>query len=210
MAILKLENAGDTMTARIKQAETTAGKFGPQVKFEMENGDLLFISEPTAMRQLSRIPLEVGECAGETLVFSRDHNPNGKPYWGIRLAGAQDKAAPSKRMDSPYQAPSMGKPIKGLDDFPDEEYGRSVQSPSGPDDDDPYQNSGPIPPFHKVPPAVAKAAETAPNASKRTQLANTYLDLLAYVKTNGTLTDESAIQSAAATIFIQWKNAGVL
>ena len=209
MAILKLENAGDTLAARIKKAETTAGKFGPQVKFEMENGDLLYISEPTAMRQLDRIPLSVAECAGETLVFSRDPNPSGKPYWGIRLASAQDKAAPSKRMDSPYQAPSIGH-VKGLDDFPDEEYGRSVQSPSGPDDDDPYANSGPIPPFHKVPPAVAKAAETAPVAAKRTQLANTYLDLLAYVKANGTLTDESAIQSAAATIFIQWKNAGLV
>jgi hypothetical protein len=199
MAILKLENEGDTMTARIKQAETTAGKFGPQIKFEMENGDVLYISEPTAMRQLARIPLEVGECAGETLVFSRDHNPNGKPYWGIKVASAADKAPPSKRLSYAEAAKPSG-PSKGSLPFDEESF------PPPTDDDNPYNEPGPIPPFHKPP---TKAADTAPIAATRAAYINAYFDLLGYVKAHSGLKDEVAIQAATATLHIGLKQEGL-
>jgi len=108
MAIIKLANAGESVTWRIKNAETTAGKFGPQVKFENDKGDLLYISEDTAGRQLGRIPLDVANCAGETLTFSRTENPKGgAPYWNIALADAVDRAAPvaSKRLPPPSKKP---------------------------------------------------------------------------------------------------------
>lgn len=207
MAILKLQNAGESLTMTVKQAEVTAGKFGAQVKFENTDGDVLFVSQQTAERQLSRIPLAVEDCAGETLVFSRDENKGGgAPYWGIRLAGAADKAPPSRRMDSPYQAPSIGKPIKGLDDFPDEEYGASVHSPDGVNPNDAYANPGPLPPFHKPP---TKAAATAPTAVDRMKVAREYLDLLAWVKAELPKLDDSAAQAAAATIYIAWGKKGL-
>lgn len=124
MAILKLQSAGESLTMTVKHAEVTAGKFGSQVKFENTDGDVLFVSQQTAERQLSRIPLAVEECAGETLVFSRDENRSGgAPYWGIRLAGAADRAAPSKRLSyaeantpqaaAPRTTPQVNPPITG-------------------------------------------------------------------------------------------------
>lgn len=119
MAIVKLANAGESVTWTIKAAETVAGKFGPQVKFESTEGDLLFVSAETAERQLARIPLGVAECAGETLVFARDPNKNGgAPYWSIRLAGAADRQPPSKRLTyqeaaKPVSTPQVNPPITG-------------------------------------------------------------------------------------------------
>ena len=100
MGIIKLQNAGDAVTWRIKSAETVAGRFGSQVKFENDSGDVLYISEETAGRQLGRIPLDIANCAGETLTFSRSENPKGgAPYWNITVADAVDRApAPSKRL----------------------------------------------------------------------------------------------------------------
>lgn len=206
MAILKLQNAGESMVMTVRKAEVTAGKFGSQVKFENTDGDVLFVSQETAERQLSRIPLAVEDCAGETLVFARDENKKGgAPYWSIRLAGGADKAPPSPRLQSPYQAPSIGKPIKGLDDFPDEAYGASIHSPDGMDPNDAYANPGPLPPFHK---AQAKAAETAPNAVERMRVAREYLDLLAFVQAETKLPPDVA-QSASATIYIAWGKKGL-
>lgn len=206
MAIVKLQQAGESLTWTIKKAEVVAGKFGNQVKFENDGGDILFIPHDSAMRQLDRIGLQVVDCVGETLTIARDENKKGgAPYWSIRPAGPGDRQpAETRRMASPYQAPSMGKPIKGLDDFPDEEYGRSVQSPSGPDDDA-YANPGPLPPFHKV---HHKTVEVAPQAAERMKVAREYLDLLAWVQAEAKLPPDVA-QSAAATIWISWGQRGL-
>lgn len=116
MGIVKLQNAGDAVTWRIKAAEVVAGKFGSQVKFENDSGDILFISEETAGRQLGRIPLDVANCAGETLTFSRSENPKGgAPYWDIALADAVDRAAPvqSKRLTYTEAAKPVNPPLAG-------------------------------------------------------------------------------------------------
>ncbi len=121
MGIIKLQNAGDAVTWRIKKAETVAGKFGAQVKFENDSGDILFISEETAGRQLGRIPLDIATCAGELLTFSRTENPKGgAPYWNITVADAVDRAAPtqSKRLSyseaaKPIATPQLNPPLAG-------------------------------------------------------------------------------------------------
>lgn len=196
MAIVKLANAGESVTWKIKSASVTAGKFGTQLKFESDSGDLLFVSEETAVRQLDRIPLSVEDCVGETLVFSRDENKKGgAPYWGIKLASPGDAVKPSgQRVGSPYQAPAK-KPLPfDEESFPSEEYGESVADPLPP-----------VPEWVEEKPK----ADTA-SAYKRKQIADSYCALLKYVIENSKLTDQNACQAAAATIFIQWKNAGVV
>lgn len=124
MGIIKLSNVGDAVTWRIKKAEVVAGKFGNQCRFENEaNGDILFISEATAAKQLERCGLEVATCAGETLTFSRTENratPSAAPYWNITVADAVDRAAPtqSKRLSyseaaKPISTPQLNPPLAG-------------------------------------------------------------------------------------------------
>lgn len=114
MAIIKLANAGDAATWKVTDCETVAGKFGSQVKFTAENGDVLFISAETAERQLNRCGLTTETAIGETLTFSRQANtktPGAAPYWSIEVAGPQ--AAPSKRLAPP--APVQTEVVGGLD-----------------------------------------------------------------------------------------------
>lgn len=191
MAIIKLSEAGQSVTWRIKKAETVAGKFGAQVKFESEGGDILFISEETAGRQLARIPLDVDTCAGETLTFSRSENPKGgAPYWNVTLADAVDRAQPTEsvRVQSPYS----GKPIAGLDDFPTEAYGDSVADPTPP-----------------VRTSTSHTQAVAPVASEKMRIANAYADLMKFLKVQTGLQDEQALQAATATVWIAWDKAGV-
>lgn len=120
MGIIKLQNAGESLTATVTKAERVQGQYGEQVKFTLPEGDL-YVPLDSALRQLERIPVAIEECQGETLVFSRDPNnsrPGAKPYWGIRLAGAQDRAAPSKRLSyaeaaKPVSTPQVNPPITG-------------------------------------------------------------------------------------------------
>lgn len=95
-----------------------------------------------------------------------------------------------------------------------------------PFDEDPYANSGPIhparvpqaepdypPSWDDVPPPDDQPESPkgiAPKSAKRKEIADDYLGLLRYVSDHSTLTDQQVIQNAAATIFIQWKNAGLV
>lgn len=126
MGIVKLSQAGESATWKIADCETVAGKFGAQVKFTNDAGDVMYISAETAERQLDRSGLTVATAVGETLVFSREENrktPGAAPFWGIRLAGAADRAAPSKRLSyaeantpqaaAPRATPQVNPPITG-------------------------------------------------------------------------------------------------
>lgn len=206
MGIIKLQEAGESLTALIKTAERVKGQYGEQVKFSTQDGDL-YVPLDSALRQLERIPMAVEDCAGETLTFSRDPNnsrPGAKPYWGIRLAGMGDNAPKptGKRLPPPDAAPSRGKLPFDDADFPPEDYGTSVHSP----EPDAYADSRPLPAFHKPP---TKAAETAPLAEQKAQRARQYLDLLAWVQAETKLAPEVA-QPVAATIWIDWKQAGLV
>ena len=211
MAIVKLANAGESVTWKVKSAETVAGKFGSQVKFENDKGDILYISEETAGRQLGRIPLDIANCAGETLTFAREENKKGgAPYWAITLADAVDRAAPtqSKRLPPPSRKPL---PFDE-ESFPSEAYGNSVA--------DPYRQTQPLPPFKvpDVPPPSDEDAPdwvkeepkgVAPNAQKKAAYCNAYFDLLGYVRAHSGLKDEVAIQACAATLHIGLKQEGL-
>jgi hypothetical protein len=205
--IVKLQNAGDSVTWRIKSAETVAGKFGAQVKFTAENGDCLFISEETAGRQLGRIPLDITQCAGETLTFSRSENPKGgAPYWNIGVADVIDRAAPaqSKRVAPPR------KPLPfDEESFPPEPYAPEAQNYPVRQGNMPDLSDAPLPPEPEwvTPPARA----VAPKAEARAKIAREYLDLLAWVKTQAEVKgmSDEAVQAASATIFIAWDKAGL-
>ncbi len=212
--ILKLVNEGDTHTGRIIGCSEVAGNFGPQVKFTFEGGDDLFLPKDSADRQLQRIPLGYAECVGEVLTFSRDHNAKvaSKPYWGIKLASAgsvQPKPSGKRITHEEATGRSVGGPIKGLDDFPDEEYGQSVQSPDGADDSA-YADPRPLPAFHK-PPMSAKPADVAPVATEKAKIVRAYLDLFAWMKSQPEMKDVplDVVQSAAATIWISWGQKGL-
>lgn len=206
MGIIKLSNAGDAVTWRIKSAEVVAGKFGNQVKFENDSGDILYISEKTAGQQLGRIKLDVENCAGETLTFSRTENrttPSAAPYWNITVADAVDRSAPtqSKRLPPPKRV------IPGLDDLPDAGLG-AMDAVS-------YERQAPPPNDNDAPEWVtedstpAKSSGVAPNAAKKAAYINTYIDLLGYVRAHSGLKDEVAIQAAAATLHIGLKQEGL-
>jgi hypothetical protein len=213
--IVKLANVGGTATWHIAGCETVAGKFGAQVKFTNDNGDQMFLSQDTADRQLDRCGLTTATAVGETLVFFRSENAKGgAPYWNIKVAGAADKAPPSKRLSyteaaKPASGPSKGS-IPEMDDFPSEEYGASIHAP-----DSPYDEPGPIPPFHKPRSASQgadipnRAPSVAPNAEKKAAYINAYFDLLGYVRANSGLKDEVAIQAATATLHIGLKQEGL-
>jgi hypothetical protein len=206
MAIVKLANAGESVTWRIKKAETTAGKFGPQVKFENDKGDILYISEETAGRQLGRIPLDIANCAGELLVFSRDENPKGgAPYWSIRLADAVDRAAPqqSKRIPPP------SKVIKGLDDIdlPEGPYAPDAQNYPVRQGNMPDLSDAPLPPEPEW--VQTKASSVAPKTEAKLAMARAYLDLLGWVRADQPKLSDEAAQAAAATIWISWGQAGL-
>lgn len=196
MGIVKLQQAGESVTWRVKSAEVVEGKFGPQIKFEdADTGDLLYISQDTAVRQLSRIPLEVEACAGETLTFSRDPNKSGgAPYWGIRVADAVERSQPvaSKRL-----APPPNDPLP-FDLPPDEGYGVDPQEHL------PARQAG----MAKMP--STDALRVAPNAAKRAALVDEYLALMAHVRKHSGLSDEQAIQAATFSLFKMWKDAGLV
>jgi hypothetical protein len=215
MAIIKLQKAGESITWRIKAAETVPGNYGAQVKFTGENGDLLFLSQQTADNQLERCELTVATCVGETLTFSRTENkktPGAAPYWNITVADAVDRSAPaaSKRLpppskplpfdeesfppDGPYAPDAQNYPIR-QGNMP------NLSAPAPTDDDAPEWVTGDI--------APAKPAGVAPNATKRLAYITAYLDLLGYVKAHSGLKDEVAIQAATATLHIGLKQEGL-
>ena len=204
MAIVKIKAAGESVTWRIKDAQEVSGNYGPQVKFEdADSGDVMFLPADSAQRQLDRIPLTLAQCAGETLTISRDPNPKpgSAPFWGIRVAESGERnAQPTKRLTHAEATQPKGKYIPGIDgpEFP----------PEGDEDLDPYAHL----PVHQAGTRVpsAEASRTAPNASKRAAIADDYLALLAHVRKSVPNFSDDAAQAAAATIFIQWKNAGLV
>jgi len=209
MAIVKLATAGESVTWRIKSAETVAGKFGAQVKFTAENGDCLFISEETAGRQLGRIPLDIANCAGELLVFARDENPKGgAPYWSIRLADAVDRTAPAQSKRIP---PPSKKPLPfDEESFPkDGPYAEDAQNYPIRQAGMPDLSDAPLPPEPEWVTAPAPARNVAPKAEAKLAYISAYLDLLGYVKAHSGLKDEVAMQACCATIFIGLKQEGL-
>jgi hypothetical protein len=110
MAILKLQNEGDTHTMCVSECKEVSGNYGQQVVFT-DGVDTLYLPKESADRQLSRLGLgdaemgvDYGAAIGMHLTFSRDPNPKkgAKPYWGIRYAGSEAPAPKAvKRLPAP-------------------------------------------------------------------------------------------------------------
>ena len=90
MAILKLQNEGDSHTMTVTECKTVTGNYGEQVLFS-DGTDALYLPKQSADRQLDRIGLDEASVVGMNLTFSRDPNPKkgAKPYWGISSAGSE-------------------------------------------------------------------------------------------------------------------------
>ena len=214
MTILKLQNEGDTFTGKVTSAGEVAGNFGPQVKFDFEGGETLYMPKDSADRQLSRIPLGYAECIGESLTFSRDPNtkPGAKPYWGIRVSDIVDRTRPTQ----PKRLPPPSKVLPFDEEaFPSAAHGESVA--------DPYDHTGPIHPARvpEVPPPndadvpewvepKPTPREVAPAAQKKAAIVKGYVDLFAWMKQHlPEGTDDAAVQSATATVWITWGQKGL-
>lgn len=107
MAILKLQNEGDSHTMTVTECKTVTGNYGEQVLFS-DGTDSLYLPKQSADRQLDRIGLDEASVVGMNLTFSRDPNPKkgAKPYWGISYAGSEPaQPKPSARV-VPQAVPS--------------------------------------------------------------------------------------------------------
>lgn len=188
----KLDQVGDSATMEVKYVNEVTTKFGTKLVFVGSSGGPEFetplIPDATADKQLDRLGLNRQSAVGEYLTFSRAPNPSGKPYWNIDVA-ARESHAPSGRVSSPYQKPSNKQLPFDEEGFPPE-----------PDeaDADPYQHL----PVHQAGTRVPAADNVAPKAKGLQTLANQYCDLLKYIKAGSGFTDEQAIQSATATVWI--------
>jgi len=217
VAVIKLQEEGQTLTAVVLTAERVKGQYGEQVKFGFEQGDL-YVPLDSALRQLERIPIAIEECAGETLTFSRDPNnsrPGAKPYWGIKVASVVEKAAPAQSKRIP---PPSKKPLPfDEESFPPEDAVYAVS----PQEHMPVRQAGmqnlseePLPPepewlVKPAPIGTPRPSSVAPKAEAKLAYISAYLDLLGYVKAHSGLKDEVAIQACCATIFIGLKQEGL-
>ncbi len=97
MGILKLKEAGDTATLVITACEKVEGEYGMQVKFDADNGDVIYVPQSSVDRQMDRMGVaDYASCVGKTLTFFRapNHKPGGKPFWNIDKARAEDVRTP--------------------------------------------------------------------------------------------------------------------
>jgi hypothetical protein len=158
---------------------------------------------------LGRIPLDIANCAGETLTFSRSENPKGgAPYWNIKVADAVDRAAPTQSKRIP--PPSKKLPFDE-ESFPSEgPYAPDAQNYPIRQANMPDLSDAPLPPEPEwVETKPVRASSVAPDATKRLAYITAYLDLLGYVRAHSGLKDEVAIQACAATLHIGLKQEGL-
>ncbi len=95
MAILKLKLAGEEATLAISTAEVVQGQYGEQVKFSVDNGDVLYVPLDSVRRQIDRCGVgEIDELSGRTLHFSRAAGKNGVVFWNIDKARPDDVRTP--------------------------------------------------------------------------------------------------------------------
>lgn len=101
MAILKPAEGPHTLT--IASVEAVEGQFGAQWKFASTSGDLLFLSEMAAARQIARLGMTMESCVGETFVFSQTKK-DGKTFNNIALASGDAAQAPRAAGAAPAAA----------------------------------------------------------------------------------------------------------
>lgn len=226
MPIFKLPNEGDTHTGHVTSCTTEKGKYGEQVRFVFSNDDVLYVPKVSADRQLLRAGFDGGGTpptvnyagvAGNTLVFSRDHNSAApdKPYWGISIAtGAAP--APSKRLAGPTQVPG---------DTPERYKGKPAQAAAPdwsevPTPDAPEPQDYPVRGGHPADQHVRGAAGQPSGSTGRTRehIAAAYAWALKTSRESqfigfsdcGIAPTPDSIQAGAATLLIQLEKTGLL
>lgn len=108
MAIHKLADGPITLTITALRLGVQ-GNFGTQAAFD--SGDTtVFISEPTALRQLSRLNLTTESVVGQTLHFAQTKK-DGKTYTDINLVGAG--TTPPQHVPIPAGQPMQGTTTHG-------------------------------------------------------------------------------------------------
>ncbi len=116
MAIIKLKNEGDEATLDIVKAESVAGEYGQQVRFDIKGGDTLYVPESSVLRQLDRCKVaDISELSGRTIHFFRAPNSKkgGSPFWNIDAARPEDVRTPpsngnTKTAPKPYVQEEVG------------------------------------------------------------------------------------------------------
>lgn len=91
MPIHKLADGPITLT--IVGAEQVQGNFGPQVRFNGEDGTDVYVNEVPAQKQLARLNLTLDSVLGSTLYFEQVKK-NGTTFTNISMAGAGASIAP--------------------------------------------------------------------------------------------------------------------
>ena len=204
MTIIKLQNAGESLTMAVAGCEEVEGQFGKQVKFTADNGDVLYLPQSSADNQLERIGLTYADAIGNRLTFSRDPNkkPGAKPYWSINVAGPA--AAPSKRLPPPATpAPERVPPRQGAAPKPlpfDEE----IPLPPDPDEPAPYREPA------EPAPVPRETADVALKVRKRHDFLNLYAATFNTLAGLLPTDDPQALQAATATCIIQMDRKGLL
>jgi hypothetical protein len=215
--IIKMPDAGDTVTMHVVKCEVIAGQYGEQVKFTDTRGDVLFITRASADRQLIRAGFVYEDqsstpCAayddvdGTTLVFARDPNPKGKPYWSIRrIAGVEDaKDRPSLAARAKAEAERVRK-AKGLPKDDGGSMGPYIPGLDGPPDVPPPTDADN--PYAEAPSAPVEASEDAEAIPPREALVNAaYARAYAHAKAvQGEDSTAEAVQAGAATLLIGYR-----
>lgn len=108
MAILKAAEGPHTLT--VTGIEEVTGQYGAQWRFTADTGDVLFLGDMAAARQVARLGLTMDGCIGKTLTFSQTQK-DGKTYNNIALAGngapAASGAPKAAAAPAPRPAPRM-------------------------------------------------------------------------------------------------------
>lgn len=204
MAFIKITEPGSEHTMTVAKVEDDRSGSWPDWKFSDAQGNVLAIPQKAMERQLTRLEVDTAfDLVGSTVRFSRstELGKNGKPFYNADLVNAAAASPkPSKRIPPPNAARSVGPHIPGLDDEPS-----------------PYEDPGPIPPWHKVAPVEEPRQTPREQREARGEAEPPSAREVAYLELWGRVAarlaaicsseriplDASAVQAACATITIQ-------
>lgn len=206
---IKLTDAGSEVVRLVERVNVvTTGKWPD---YELVSGDdCVVIPKTAADRQLGRLNLtDVNQLVGSWVKVSRSDTPgdNGKLFWNLTVVPAP--SVPSKRLPPPSAKPQ---PF----DLPTPDEVAHIADPYA-GNSHPVRQAGmpdlsavPLPPepdWVREEPTPTRTV--APNAVKRAAILDDYCALLHHIRKHSGLTEDLAIQSAAATVQIQWDKKGL-
>ena len=175
---LKLKQPGESVTMECTRCEASSIGQYPEVEFEGWDGSraiLVRVPKSSADRQLARNEYSYADCVNNTVTISRDPNKvdASKPYWGVNVIKGAGKSPPRTAQRPAVAAETLDQPPP-LDD---------ADAPDG-------------------------ATETVPTGAesilvgKLKQYDRCFAYAVAVAKRHN-ITDQQAIASMAATLYIQ-------